>query len=295
MYSASGKLMLFGEYLVLRGSRCISVPLKVNQHLLVTPISDKNIQWESIDEKGNCWFSAEFSIDIEIVKSTNKRTAEMVQKLLRLILKLQPNTGVQGKCFTLNLEFNKHFGWGTSSTLISLLSQWADVDPYYLLEHSFGGSGYDIATANAESTIVYSVKRRTELAFTLPKSITSQLLFVYLGEKQISSEEITLFKNKITTKNQIAEMNAIINTAVQCTNVNEWENLMKKSEVLLSSILEVQTVKALYFSDYPHAIKSLGAWGGDFIMATYRDFEQAKNYFQSKNKPIIYSYEELIL
>lgn len=69
---------------------------------------------------------------------------------------------------------------------------------------------------------------------------------------------------------------------------------MQESEELLPSILETETVKTQCFSDYPFAIKSLGAWGGDFIIATYRDFQKSKEYFYSKERIPVFSYEELV-
>ena len=280
--------------MVLRGTRCLSVPLKVNQTLHVSPSSDKKILWESINEEGDVWFSAQFSNNLEIIETSDTHKAIVIQKILRLIENLQPQHSIGGNQFKLNLEFNKQYGFGSSSTLISLMSQWSGVDPYYLLENTFGGSGFDVATATARQPIIYSVKNRVEKTFQLPQIITSHLLFVYLGEKQISSKEIALFKSKVTTLQQIERMNGIVDQAVQCKQIDDWERLMEESEALLSSILGIETVKAQYFSDYPYAIKSMGAWGGDFIMATCRDLHKAKEYFYSKGKTPVFTYDELV-
>lgn len=202
--------MLFGEYLVLRGTRCLAVPLKVNQKLHVSAFSGKETLWESLDKDGKCWFSAQVSKNFEIIKTTDIQKARIIQKMFRLIKERKPQISIGGTYFKLNLEFNKEYGFGSSSTLLSLMSQWSGVDPYYLLEETFGGSGYDIATATAEHPIIYSIDNRTESAFVLKKNITSQLLFVYLGEKQVSSKEIALFKKKTTSPKQIEEMDSIV-------------------------------------------------------------------------------------
>jgi hypothetical protein len=48
---------------------------------------------------------------------------------------------------------------GTSSTLINNIAQWFGIDAYELLWKSFGGSGYDIASAQHNKPIVYQLQR----------------------------------------------------------------------------------------------------------------------------------------
>ncbi|MCZ2222663.1 MAG: hypothetical protein LC122_03430, partial [Chitinophagales bacterium] len=153
--------------------------------------------------------------------------------------------------------------------------------------------GYDIATATAKEPIIYSVANKVEKTFLLSKNITQYLLFIYLGKKQVSSKEIIAFKNKTISLQQIETMNKIVTEAACCNNIVQWEKLMNESETMLSTILQTNTIQQKYFQDYPFAIKSLGAWGGDFIMATCRNMDQAKKYFQSKNKQPIFTYKEL--
>ena len=54
--------------------------------------------------------------------------------------------------------------------------------------------------------------------------------------------------------------------------------------------MQTKTVKEKYFSDYNGSIKSLGAWGGDFILATRNN----KNYFLEKGFNTVFSFSELI-
>jgi mevalonate kinase len=55
-YRAAGKLMLFGEYLVLKGAKSLAFPLKYGQTLEVSP-SENMIHWESWSPEG-CWFKS---------------------------------------------------------------------------------------------------------------------------------------------------------------------------------------------------------------------------------------------
>lgn len=292
-YEASGKLLLFGEYIVLRGSKCLAIPLSVGQNLSITNHSEQNILWQCFDENKNCWLSIHLSNNFEILSTTDIEKAVIVQKLLQLIKKENNQIIFDNLKFTFQLSFNRAFGFGTSATLISLLSQWSGVNAFYLLSKTFEGSGYDIVTATAKEPIIYSIENKVEKTFSLSENITQHLLFIYLGKKQNSSKEIIAFKNKTISLQQIETMNKIVTKAACCNNIEQWEKLMNDSETMLSTILATITVKEKYFADYSYAIKSLGAWGGDFIMVTCRNMDEAKKYFQQKNKQPIFTYKEL--
>ncbi len=65
---------------------------------------------------------------------------------------------------------------------------------------------------------------------------------------------------------------------------------MNQHEGIKENHIGIETIKKKYFSDYKSSIKSLGAWGGDFVMATRND----KNYFFEKGYNTIFSFKELI-
>ncbi|MCO5285412.1 MAG: GYDIA family GHMP kinase [Chitinophagaceae bacterium] len=290
-FFASGKLLLFGEYLVLRGAQSMALPLSSGQELQITTNPSGGIQWEAF-EFGNQWLTIHLSNDLKILDTNDPEKARTAQKFLELICTNSTVT-VRDLHLRFDLDFHRHYGFGTSATLTSLLSQWSGVDPYYLMQQTFGGSGYDIAAATATTPFIYSRENKIEKEFRLADAITSHLLFVYLGKKQISAGEVAAFKKKVTTKDQLHEMNRIVEAASQCTSIIDWENLMMQSEALMSSILHFSTVKEQLFPDYPYAVKSLGAWGGDFVMATFRDISEAKKYFQQKQKQPIFTFKEL--
>jgi len=61
----------------------------------------------------------------------------------------------------------------------------------------------------------------------------------------------------------------------------------------LSNILELETIKEIAFPDFNGVVKSLGAWGGDFIMAVSKENPTA--YFVNKGYETILTYDEMIL
>lgn len=294
-FEASGKLLLFGEYFVLKGAKCFAMPLSYGQKLEITSLKkeETGIKWEAYGPNA-CWLKIHFTNTFEIQEASDTEIALKVQKILKYIKKKNASLYIENLHFYFEINFDRQFGFGTSSTFISLLSQWATTDPYELLANSFGGSGYDIAAATADKPFVYSMQKKRQELYSLPDSITNHLLFVYLGNKQKTATEVKNFEDKNIDQFQIEKINNLVVLATQCKNIIEWEKLMETSEKILAEILQTKPVKERYFSDYPFAIKSLGAWGGDFIMASCRDLTAGKKYFEKKNRHPIYTYKELI-
>ncbi len=295
LYKASGKFLLFGEYLALHDADTLAIPLKFGQTLIVKNNQENYGFWLS-KQKENEWFQMHFHFraQLELILATDEEIAEKLLQLLNLIYEVKPSLFAQGLSFEMQSDFDFQWGLGSSSTLISLLSQWSEINPYYLLEKSFGGSGYDIACATAQNPIVYNRKQQQVQAVDLADSITEKILFVYTGKKQNSQKEVKRFEAVNLTKDDIQEQNAIIHQACTAKDILEWEDAMMKNETLIARILGKPNLKTLYFQDYPYAIKSLGAWGGDFFMATFRDEQAARDYFLLKGYPVQFNYQEII-
>ncbi len=288
-FQAAGKLMLFGEYLVLNGANCVAFPLKFGQKLEVTPATE--ITWES-HANDQMWFEVRMNDQFDIVETNNDEVAQILRKLFLFIRSEKPELSFQN-AFKAEANFQLNWGLGSSSTLISLLSQWSGVDAFVLSDASFGGSGYDIACATAISPLVYANKK-VEHTFQFPTELTDRFLFVYLGNKQNSRDEIKRFQKSNCNETHVTRMNNLIDLALNTTDIGFFEEQLNASEALISSVIETSELKTRLFSDYPYSIKSLGAWGGDFFLATFRDLEQAKHYFQHKGYNTSFTYQELI-
>jgi mevalonate kinase len=162
-----------------------------------------------------------------------------------------------------------------------------------------GGSGYDIACAQSEGPIVYQVNNDGPLWATsdFNPSFKDSLYFVYLGVKQNSQTEVSRFKEKRGRyTEQIDELNHITEAMTDCSDLTTFERMIADHEKIIASILEQKTVKELRFDEYWGQVKSLGAWGGDFVLVTSdRSYDETKEYFAMKGYDTFFSYSELIL
>lgn len=296
-YRANGKLLLTGEYLVLKGALALALPTKLGQSMTVRPCD--SIQWNANKPSGP-WFSATLSKNLEVIATDNPSKAAKLAEILKAVKKLNPSSFNQGFCFETHLDFDPEWGLGSSSTLISNLAQWAGVDPYELLKMTFGGSGYDIACATANSPVFYHLEGEKPMAqpadFNPP--FASQLFFIYQGKKQQSGKEVKSFNQRMQEYDYLDDVDAVsaISEALpNITTINDFQRFIKVHEDILAHCLDREPVKNQY-PDFEGSLKSLGAWGGDFILAaTEWTHEQVTEYFKHKGLETVFNYHDIIL
>ena len=299
--------MLTGEYLVLEGATALAVPTKFGQDLSVEKIKEPQLIWASFTKAGDCWFEAVFELPkLRLVNATfnseKEGSADFIAETLQDILvearKLNPEflQSEQGFLVKTNLTFPRDWGLGTSSTLINNIAQWAKVDAFQLLWNSFSGSGYDIANAQYNTPILYGVKNQkpeVKQVDFLPR-FSDQLFFVHLNKKQDSKDGIARFKEKRKKiHNEIQLVSEISRQLILEQKLSEFEKLIQEHEKIISSIIELPTVKKRLFPDYFGTLKSLGAWGGDFILATGN--KDTPQYFKAKGYTTILRYSDMVL
>ena len=299
-FYSNGKLLLTGEYVVLDGALSLAVPTSYGQSLQVESIDEPKLIWSSLDEAGNVWFEDEFKLtngDIyPPIQHSNKITQRLFQ-ILKVVKQLNSNFLKQqtGYKITTKLEFPRNWGLGSSSTLINNIANWAKVDAFKLLEKTFGGSGYDIAAAQNNSSILYTILNGKGISkeVSLNWNFTDQLFFIHLNKKQNSREGIAHYQTQTKNKSHsLMEINEITSKIIACKYLQEFEALLHQHENIISSILKLKPIKELLFKDYKGAIKSLGAWGGDFILVT-GDYK-AMDYFRKKGFDTIISFKDMI-
>ncbi len=297
-YRANCKLLLTGEYLVLRGAKAIALPLKVGQSLTVSELKESDsLVWQAFYE-GKIWFSCKLNpTDFSILKTSYPDKAETLSRTFNTIKVLNPEFSPKaGTLFETMLEANPEWGFGSSSTLISVLSQYAGVDPFKLNELVFRGSGFDIACATAEGPIFYLRNKLVE-PIDLHYPFSNRLFLLYSGQKKKTATEVSTFlKEKTVPEHLIAEMTALSEAFAVCSVQKEFNRLMVLHEKLIADVIGKSPVKLEYFTDFDGEIKSLGAWGGDFyLVSTKLPFSGVKKYFENKGLTTMFKWDDLIL
>ncbi len=298
-FYSNGKLLITGEYAVLDGAKALAIPTRYGQSLTVKEIDSKIISWRSLDEKDEVWFDAEYNLEsMNEISSSNREISKTLLNILNEARRLNPNFLKDGSGFAIEtkLTFPRDWGLGTSSTLISNIAQWANVNPYQLLENTFGGSGYDIACAQHKTPILYQLEKSipTVQEVNFDPSFKDRLFFVHLNKKQNSREGITQFRQlKFNTGELVNIIENITSKMVSSRDLATFETLLDQHESVISEILKTPTIKKSHFHDYAGSIKSLGAWGGDFILVT--GDRSSMEYFRQKGYTTIIPFTELVL
>ena len=296
-FHSNGKLLLTGEYLVLDGATALAIPTLYGQSLDVVSTERKSIHWQSIDDHENIWYRGEFIIDSDQIISINSdTTSKILLNILQRAKDMNPKflSDYTGWYITTRMDFPRDWGLGSSSTLINNIAQWAEIDAFSLLKNSFGGSGYDIAVAKNNAPILYTLQEGKVIieAVELLWNFMDQLFFVHLNQKQDSKEGIARYRNLPINTKQIDEISAISRSLPKAQTLSEFEILIEKHEEIISKIIQLPTIKERLFNDYPNTIKSLGAWGGDFVLATGND--TAYDYFRNKGYSTIIPFRDMM-
>lgn len=298
-FYSNGKLLLSGEYAILDGAEGWAIPTKFGQFLKVRENQTGMLSWSSTDADGSVWFEASYSLPhLKPISTSDEGISSTLLQLLQQTRLLAPQflKNLKGCQALTELTFPRNWGLGTSSTLINNIAQWATIDPYLLLKETFGGSGYDIACAQHDYPILFKLDNGQPVIRNIRPALpfSDQLYFVYLNQKKNSRDAIAAYRKEDIDKTALmARITELTNKLYQATSLNEFETLLNQHEKTLSTVLKIPTIKALLFSEYTGCVKSLGGWGGDFVMVTAR--ENTLDYFKNKGYTTILSYAEMVL
>ncbi|MBR1515013.1 MAG: hypothetical protein IJ622_12095 [Bacteroidales bacterium] len=283
---------------------------------------ETSLQWEAHQPDGP-WFSVTLNPEnLEILDCDDPPKAEKLSQILKAVKQLNPKAFEGNDLrFATRLDFDPNWGLGSSSTLIANLARWANVDPYELLRLTFGGSGYDIACATAEQPIYYQlssaesalrqaqgpqqvkVVEPVETPTPMVKAVdfnppfADHLFFVYQGQKQSSSKEIKAFREKVNPddlQKDIETVSEISRTLPKCETLDDFCLLMQCHERIIARCIGQEPVQKR-FPDFEGTLKSLGAWGGDFVLAATKWPEtQIRAYFKGKGLEVVFAYHEIV-
>jgi mevalonate kinase len=291
---ANGKILLTSEYFILDGAKGIALPTKLGQTLSVN--ENKSFQYEAYLNDDTLWFRYD-------PKNNENESILLLNKALDYIVKNNENQDINALkgAFKTRLEFDKNWGLGSSSTFVALLSDYFNFDAFDLNRYLFKGSGYDIACAFAASPLIYQRDDEVHQSFQeiqFNEKVTNCLYFVYLNKKQNSRNAINYYKsiNSISKKELINDLNQITEHLQINSNVSDWIYLLKNHEALISKSLKLDKVSIVLGNKMPFFTKSLGAWGGDFILCISEETEdEVKSKFNQIGYNNIFSYNDFIL
>lgn len=290
--------MMTGEYLVLCGAKALALPLRYGQELVAKRNNSDSIQWKSLDRDGNTWFEGIYHpLEQQWEYASDLVAANILSNMLEQCQELNSKLQPEGWKMQTKLEFDRRWGWGSSSTLINNLAQWAHVDAFQLSERTLGGSGYDIACAQSSKPIVYQIIGEKpafeEISWRPP--FRDSIFFVFSGKKRDSRKATAQFNREKKYTEEIKELNELTAAILKAVDVTEFERLVSEHEAIIGKVLGQLPVQQDQFDDFPGVIKSLGAWGGDFVMAVSREDEQTtRHYFKSRNLNPVFRFDEIV-
>lgn len=299
-FEAYGKFLISGEYFILHGAKGLAVPLtKMHQKLEVSSSNELGHEWIANDSTNSPWFNVKFSDKLEIQSTSDKKMAVKLQTILSSVKAQRNDLFCSGQTFQTSMNFSHEWGMGSSSTLISIIAQWSGTNQYHLQKEFFGGSGYDIACATAQGPLIYQLFNGspTSTSFAWNPSFQDNLFFIYLGKKQDSRIAMDEFnrKNSNISNEQITAINELTASFIEASDLSQFQSSILAHEAFISKHVGISPIKSRLFHDFSGEIKSLGGWGGDFILAaTSMEKESVSRYFLNKGMPLVFNWDDLI-
>lgn len=256
-FFAPGKLLLSGEYSVLQGAKAIAVPTKMGQHLKVSSVATDGARYRALDHLGNAW------LDFDITSPSSKE-----EILVRDIL-LGASSADYLQKFKLEtkLDFPREWGLGSSSTFITLIADWLQLDVWELFFKHLSGSGYDVAVAQAQKAIRYhlSAPQKPSWEEVQVPQFFSNTYFLYLGKKQNSAKEVARFLAEKRSSDLIQSISNLSDDLLEIKDMESLENWMVAHENMTAELIGLEPVPNRVLPNFGGKAKSLGAWGGDFL------------------------------
>lgn len=307
-YYSNGKLMITGEYSVLAGATALAVPVSAGQWLeaVSSPGEQGCITWHT-QVKGKHLLSMQFeglqmkASWLQGSRSFYDTSRGFIRSILLAARELNPDFTGQGVHWEVktDVSFSLDWGLGSSSSLLSNMAWWAAVDPYDLFFKVSEGSGYDIACARSNVPVLYTYRGQhikpdvTKVAFMPP--FAEKMAFIYSGRKQNSAESIRAFDPSRVDQRHIETISHISARLCESIHLDEFTDLMRQHELLTSGLLDRKPIQHILFRDFKGMVKSLGAWGGDFLLAASDGgYDYMKKYFANKGLLTVFPFRDMV-
>ena len=297
-FKSNGKLLITSEYLVMKGAMALAIPAKLDQELNVISTNSDFVNWKSFNNDNQIWYEEKFFLDkgTLIYHGEKNKMSDLIVRLFDYIHKFNKPEKSIGNEFIWKINFNINWGLGSSSTLINNLSKWAKVNPYKLLFSVFNGSGYDIACCDKSNPIIFQ-KKDNYLSVsdtTFNPNFLDNLFLIFLNKKQDTQKSVQNFLETDQSHSEgINQINEIVHEIENVKDITTFESLIERHEKIIANILQMPTIQNEKFPDYNNGvIKSLGSWGGDFVLAT--GDEKSVDYFEEKGFNTIRKISDLL-
>jgi mevalonate kinase len=305
-YYSNGKLLISGEYFVLTGATAFAIPVKFGQLLEAIPSNQNKIIWNTYapdhENKKKLFFTAYFEAgSFETIKSSNAERAGYIKQLLNTASMLSGkghllDEGVEVNC---HVTFNMEWGLGSSSTLISNVAQWFDIDPFALAGWISGGSGYDIACATSELPILYQTGNNKPIVKKIRFNpyFTENIYFIYSGKKEGTARNLFMYIEKVSqASSAIDKISNISEKLAYTQSLKEFIQLCEEHNNITANVIDKNNSVLLLNKEFEGVVKPLGAWGGDFFMAvSEKDGEYVKRFFNARGYDTLIPYKDMAL
>jgi len=275
---------------LLHGADALVLPVVLGQHLEFTPNAGRGLlYWQALDDRGDTWLQASFTLKGRALSTPNPGTKKL-QHILQAAVRLSDRFLPEGQVIT-RLEFDRNWGLGSSSSLYHLVGQWLAVSPLALFRAcEEPGSGYDLVAAGRDTPFLFARKGEKIMDISSLPLVFQETWLVHLNQKQDSLKEVQRFRQRAVSLGSIEEISNLSRALLGVKTTADLLSLWRAHEKCTGALIGMEPVQERLFPDFTGGIKSLGAWGGDFIWVAGPD---APHYFRQRGYTTVLPFAEL--
>ena len=125
-------------------------------------------------------------------------------------------------------------------------------------------------------------------------AFAENLFFIHLNQKQDSGKAVAAYNKRKAPDSATQKTLEVLGQEILLVEEqDEFNALVKTHEEVIGKLIGQTPIQERLFPDFNGQIKSLGAWGGDFILAS--GGENTVDYFKDKGYTTVIPYREFIL
>lgn len=295
-FFSPGKLLLTGEYFVLHGAKALAVPTLQGQYLSVSPASETHLlEWEFQDHLAQTLFKKKWNWSAIKLSFNEADQDDYVLELLKAIH--HRGLDLSGNKLVFRVNYPQAWGLGSSAAMLANMAKWTQLNPLDLFFESQSGSGYDVACSFEAHPILYQLLEKGPAwePIQFQPAFADRLWLVYFGQKQSSAQEVKRFlKRNPPNTHSVNEMSRLSLSIATENQLSKFQELLLQHEEKVGRAIGQTPVQQRFFKDFQGVVKSLGAWGGDFMLAVSDSDASPQAYFENKGFPQVFSWKQLV-
>lgn len=268
-----GKLMLAGEYAVLKGATAIALPTTFGQSFCFGPQEEGCTLVTK--HRGKILFQGCFATTGDEIAVSDAKKGAFIASVLKGARNMY-GEDLPSFHLLINSDFPLEWGLGSSSAFLTAMAHYLQLDALELNEQLGHSSGYDVATQWHRRSMLF--KRRENEHKVMPVKLdyafSDSLYFIWTGRKSDTKASVQAHQHHLNRDDLARRIEPFVTQMAFATSLEDFIQALQAHESFLAEVLEQPGIQEIFPELAKIPAKWLGAWGGDFSLLVWQEEPQ---------------------